>query len=130
MMVSSDAVTGVDVRGEVAAMLGVEAQSLAPDSDLVMHGLDSLRMMRLAGQWRKRGHDVDFARLAADPRLDAWVRASRDRLSRLKPNRYITAKVPMMEMGRATAGIRVADRLRRMLANSITSDGPTATGRP
>ncbi|WP_414651843.1 amino acid adenylation domain-containing protein [Gordonia sp. UBA5067] len=72
-MVSSDAVTGVDVRGEVAAMLGVEAQSLAPDSDLVMHGLDSLRMMRLAGQWRKRGHDVDFARLAADPRLDAWA---------------------------------------------------------
>ncbi|GED96380.1 non-ribosomal peptide synthetase [Gordonia crocea] len=70
---SSEAVTAHDVRAEVAAMLGVAPESLAQDSDLVMHGLDSLRMMRLAGQWRKRGHDVDFARLAEQPRLDAWA---------------------------------------------------------
>ncbi len=63
-----------DVRAEVAAVLGVAADSLTAADDLVMHGLDSLRMMRLAGQWRKRGYDVDFARLAAEPSLDAWSR--------------------------------------------------------
>ncbi|MFT4200459.1 amino acid adenylation domain-containing protein [Gordonia sp. (in: high G+C Gram-positive bacteria)] len=71
-VVSSEA--GLDLRAEVAAALGAEADSLTPDADLVMHGLDSLRIMRLAGQWRKRGHDVDFKRLAADPTLDAWER--------------------------------------------------------
>ncbi|QKT05899.1 amino acid adenylation domain-containing protein [Gordonia sp. X0973] len=72
-VVSSDTATQIDVRAEVAAVLGVEADSLNRDADLVMHGLDSLRVMRLAGQWRKRGFDVDFARLAADPTLDAWA---------------------------------------------------------
>lgn len=63
-----------DVRAEVAELLGVDTDSLAPDSDLVMNGLDSLRMMRLAGQWRKRGFDVDFARLTAEPTVEAWTR--------------------------------------------------------
>ena len=69
---SSDTVTDVDVRDEVAGVLGVDADSLSPTDDLVMHGLDSLRIMRLAGQWRKRGHDIDFARMAAEPTLQAW----------------------------------------------------------
>lgn len=63
----------LDVRAEIAAVLGVETDSLDPGSDLVMHGLDSLRMMKLAGQWRKRGYDVDFARLVADPTIEAWT---------------------------------------------------------
>ena len=63
----------LDVRAEIAAVLGVEANSLPADGDLVMHGLDSLRMMKLAGQWRKRGYDVDFARLVADPTVEAWT---------------------------------------------------------
>ncbi|MFT3716335.1 MAG: amino acid adenylation domain-containing protein [Gordonia sp. (in: high G+C Gram-positive bacteria)] len=65
--------TQLDVRDEVAALLGVEAGTLGADDDLVMHGLDSLRLMRLAGQWRKRGFDVDFKRLTARPTLAAWT---------------------------------------------------------
>ncbi|MBY4576206.1 hypothetical protein ACN94_22110, partial [Gordonia paraffinivorans] len=50
----------------------VAPESLDADTDLIAQGLDSLRMMRLAGGWRKRGIDIDFARLAAAPTLDAW----------------------------------------------------------
>ncbi|GAB42960.1 putative non-ribosomal peptide synthetase, partial [Gordonia terrae NBRC 100016] len=39
----------------------------------IAQGLDSLRMMRLAGTWRKRGIDIDFARLAAQPTITAWA---------------------------------------------------------
>ena len=41
------------------------------------------------------------------------VRAIRERLLRLYPSRYITAKVPMMENGTAAPGIKVAETLRR-----------------
>lgn len=63
-----------DITVAVGAMLGVSTESLDPTGDLIMQGLDSLRMMRLAGQWRKQGLDVDFARLAADPTIAAWER--------------------------------------------------------
>jgi len=39
------------------------------------------------------------------------VSAIRERLSRLYPRRYITAKVPIIEIGRATEGITVAESL-------------------
>lgn len=61
-----------DIAGEVGEALGVDGAQLDPGVDLITQGLDSLRMMRLAGQWRKRGYDIDFARLAADPTLAAW----------------------------------------------------------
>src|SRR5947209_13671893 len=41
------------------------------------------------------------------------VSAIRDRLSRLYPSRYITTKVPTMDIGSATLGMAVAERLRR-----------------
>ena len=41
------------------------------------------------------------------------VSAISDRLSRLKPTRYITANVPISETGTATVGISVARGLRR-----------------
>ncbi len=41
------------------------------------------------------------------------VNAISERLSRLYPSRYISAKVPMMDMGRARLAIRVAEMLRR-----------------
>lgn len=62
----------IDIRAEVGAILGISPKSLEPDTDLISQGLDSLRMMRLAGQWRKRGMDIDFARLAKAPTIGAW----------------------------------------------------------
>ncbi|WP_306529750.1 condensation domain-containing protein, partial [Corynebacterium bovis] len=42
------------------------------DTDLVGAGLDSLRIMRLAGGWRKAGFDVSFAELLAAPTPEGW----------------------------------------------------------
>lgn len=65
-------VTPDDIRAQVAELLGTHADAIDPDADLVRQGLDSIRMMSLAGRWRKRGIDIDFATLAADPRIAAW----------------------------------------------------------
>ncbi len=62
----------IDIRAEVGAILGISPESLDLDTDLVTQGLDSLRMMRLAGRWRKQGLDIDFARLATAPTIGAW----------------------------------------------------------
>jgi len=60
------------VRAEVAELLGVGADTVDPGGNLISQGLDSIRMMSLAGRWRRRGIDVDFAALAADPTIEAW----------------------------------------------------------
>lgn len=60
------------VRAEVAQLLGVGADAVDPDADLIASGLDSIRMMSLSGRWRKQGIEVDFAALAANPTLRAW----------------------------------------------------------
>ncbi|HXO81164.1 MAG TPA: condensation domain-containing protein, partial [Mycobacterium sp.] len=61
-----------DVCAEVAELLGVSADAVDRSRDLITQGLDSIRMMSLAGRWRRRGIDVDFAALAADPTVEAW----------------------------------------------------------
>jgi mycobactin phenyloxazoline synthetase len=61
-----------DVCAEVAELLGVSADAVDPGGNLISQGLDSIRMMSLAGRWRRRGIDVDFAALAADPTVEAW----------------------------------------------------------
>jgi mycobactin phenyloxazoline synthetase len=70
--VVSPAVRAEAIRGEVAEMLGVDAQAIDPEGDLVGQGLDSIRMMALAGRWRRLGFAVDFATLAAAPTIGAW----------------------------------------------------------
>ncbi|OBH33592.1 non-ribosomal peptide synthetase [Mycobacterium sp. E342] len=62
-----------DVRAEVAELLGVGADDLQPDANLIGQGLDSIRIMTLAGRWRRQGIAVDFATLAATPTLEAWA---------------------------------------------------------
>jgi mycobactin phenyloxazoline synthetase len=64
--------TSETIRGEVAELLGIGPGDVDPDSDLIGQGLDSIRMMSLAGKWRKRGLAVDFAALAASPSIRAW----------------------------------------------------------
>jgi mycobactin phenyloxazoline synthetase len=60
------------VRAEVAELLGVSADTVDPDGNLISQGLDSIRMMALAGRWRRRGIAVDFATLAVAPTIEAW----------------------------------------------------------
>lgn len=61
-----------DVRAEVAELLGVGVDDVHPSTNLIGQGLDSIRMMTLAGRWRRRGIAVDFATLAATPTVEAW----------------------------------------------------------
>lgn len=61
-----------DIRATVAAQLECPAADIDDDDDLIQLGLNSLRMMALAGGWRKRGADITFAQLAASPTVKSW----------------------------------------------------------
>jgi mycobactin phenyloxazoline synthetase len=61
-----------EIRATVAAHLGAPATDIADHDDLIKMGLNSLRMMALAGAWRKRGASITFADLAASPTIDSW----------------------------------------------------------
>lgn len=61
-----------EIRTAVAGHLGLDPAEIADDADLIQLGLDSIRTMKLAGSWRKRGLPVNFAQLAAEPNVAAW----------------------------------------------------------
>ncbi|WP_019931421.1 non-ribosomal peptide synthetase [Nocardia sp. BMG111209] len=69
-----DGIERDEIRAAVAAQLGIEATDIADEDDLIQLGLDSIRTMKLAGGWRKRGIDVNFAQLAATPTVADWLR--------------------------------------------------------
>ncbi|WP_328398751.1 non-ribosomal peptide synthetase [Nocardia sp. NBC_00416] len=76
-MESGQQVSAVDVdevRAAVAEQLGVTVDDVAADADLIQLGLDSIRTMKLAGRWRKRGYDINFAELVAAPTVSDWYR--------------------------------------------------------
>ncbi|WP_208649086.1 non-ribosomal peptide synthetase [Mycobacterium innocens] len=60
------------IRATVAAQLGCAAADVADHDNLIRLGLNSIRMMALAGGWRKRGVNITFAQLAASPTVDSW----------------------------------------------------------
>ncbi len=66
-------IDSAEIRAAIAAQLGIDAADIAGGDDLIQLGLDSIRTMKLAGGWRKRGIDVNFAQLAAAPTVDAWL---------------------------------------------------------
>ncbi|GBE64978.1 putative phenyloxazoline synthase MbtB [Mycobacterium sp. MFM001] len=61
-----------EIRATVAAQLECAAADVADHDDLIQLGLNSIRMMALAGGWRKRGADITFAQLAANPTVESW----------------------------------------------------------
>ncbi|MET7768726.1 amino acid adenylation domain-containing protein [Nocardia sp. NPDC005366] len=61
-----------EIRAAVAGQLGIDAGDFADHDDLIQLGLDSIRTMKLAGGWRKRGADINFAQLAASPSVASW----------------------------------------------------------
>ncbi len=67
-----DRITRDEIRATVAAQLGCPATDVADHDDLIQLGLNSIRMMSLAGGWRKRGAGITFAELAASPTVDSW----------------------------------------------------------
>ncbi len=63
-----------DIRAEVAELLGVDVAAVQPGDNLISQGLDSIRIMTLAGRWRRQGIAIDFAALAETPTIEAWTR--------------------------------------------------------
>ncbi|GAB2529045.1 non-ribosomal peptide synthetase [Nocardia heshunensis] len=63
-----------EIRAAIAAHLTLDPAAIGDQDDLIQLGLDSIRTMKLAGAWRKRGLAVNFAQLAAEPTLAAWHR--------------------------------------------------------
>ncbi|MFD4461981.1 AMP-binding protein [Nocardia sp. NPDC058480] len=61
-----------EIRAAIARHLDITPDAVAEADDLIQLGLDSIRTMKLAGAWRKRGIAVNFALLAAHPTVDAW----------------------------------------------------------
>ncbi|WP_440073675.1 condensation domain-containing protein, partial [Streptosporangium sp. OZ121] len=60
------------VRQAAATVLGLDASRLNGGDDLIRHGLDSMRVMQLANEWRRGGVEVKFADLFEAPTLDDW----------------------------------------------------------
>jgi aryl carrier-like protein len=61
-----------DIRRAAAGVLGVDADSIPDTDNLISHGMDSIRMMKLAGGWRRAGAAVTFRELAERPTVERW----------------------------------------------------------
>ncbi|MFF2505878.1 amino acid adenylation domain-containing protein [Streptomyces sp. NPDC058067] len=61
------------IRSEVAQLLGCAPRDVRDDDDLTACGMDSIRLMTLAGRLRRHGVSVDFLDLAERPTVAAWT---------------------------------------------------------
>ncbi|GAB1584330.1 isochorismatase family protein [Phyllobacterium phragmitis] len=66
-----EAITREWLQRRVLQLIEDEAE-LDPDENLIFYGLDSLQVMKLAGELKKRGVTVGFDDLARDPTLNGW----------------------------------------------------------
>ncbi len=84
----ADRVSRDEIRATVAAQLGCPAADIADDDNLIQLGLNSIRMIALAGGWRKRGADITFAQLADSPTVGSWhtLLGAEPRGSAVKPS--------------------------------------------
>ncbi|MHA3904198.1 phosphopantetheine-binding protein [Castellaniella sp. WN] len=60
------------MRADIARMLHESPDEIRNDDNLMDLGLDSMRLMKLASQWRATGARLEFADLAADATLAHW----------------------------------------------------------
>lgn len=65
--------TAILLRQSLSDALGLPADQVPLEANLIEWGLDSVTLIRLAGQWRRQGLAARFAELVADPRLCAWL---------------------------------------------------------
>ncbi|GAA3990199.1 acyl carrier protein [Thermobifida alba] len=68
-----DPLTEERVRADVARLLAEPADTIDADENLLDRGLDSIRLMSLVETWRRDGVHVDFADLAEEPTITAWL---------------------------------------------------------
>ncbi|MFJ2899659.1 phosphopantetheine-binding protein [Streptomyces sp. NPDC087218] len=68
------AFTPQQIKDTVAQLIGVGADAIADDTNLVALGLKSMHIMQLVNGWRRAGRRVSFKDLATDPTVASWSR--------------------------------------------------------
>jgi len=68
----SDVLTLERMRQDAADILHLDAAEIRDDDNLMDLGLDSLRAMSLAMNWRKAGAAIEFTDLIDDVTLGHW----------------------------------------------------------
>ncbi|WP_017580525.1 phosphopantetheine-binding protein [Nocardiopsis valliformis] len=61
------------VLAEAAHILAEPTEDIDSAENLFDRGMDSVRMMSLMERWRAAGAEVEFADLAEEPTIQAWV---------------------------------------------------------
>ncbi len=61
------------LREAVAKQLNIDASEIQDDDNLMLLGLDSVRLMALVAAWKEVGADIEFQDVAEEPTLEAWV---------------------------------------------------------
>ncbi|MGD9544284.1 MAG: isochorismatase family protein [Methylocystis sp.] len=73
--------TREDIKKQLLSALEVEEAEFDADENLIDYGLDSVQVMMLVTEWRRRGVDVGFEELAKNPTLNGWWEIIDRRLS-------------------------------------------------
>ena len=67
--------TLAQLRADIAEILDCNPDSLADDVPLTDQGMDSIRLVTLAENWRLAGYKVQFHVLFEQPYLHQWLTA-------------------------------------------------------
>jgi aryl carrier-like protein len=71
---AGEPLTRDDLRGMIAAMVGLEPDAVADDANLLRLGVDSLGIMRLVNRLRRAGVRVSYRDISAEPTLTSLGR--------------------------------------------------------
>ena len=63
------------VEDDIVEILDLDRAIVTGDTDLLDHGLDSIRAMYLVDKWQAQGVDIQFLELAEESTINAWWRA-------------------------------------------------------
>lgn len=72
MTTTPDELTVDGIRACVADMLDVDVATVGADDNLLMLGVDSIKLMGLASRWQRHGVEVPFVELAENPTAAHW----------------------------------------------------------
>jgi len=59
-------------QAQLLTMIDEDESEFDPDENLIDYGLDSIQVMALVAQWKKRGISVEFEELAITPTFNGW----------------------------------------------------------
>lgn len=71
-MTTPDELTVDGIRASVAELLTIDVDRVGPEDNLLMLGVDSIKLMGLASRWQRHGVEVPFVELAENPTAAHW----------------------------------------------------------